>query len=700
MINNTSDFRVDTYKPVLNIENAADLLGISKATVRNWIKSGQLPAHNKNNSYFFYRADIEKIKSKLLSGELEKLNKRANKIKAKRRFIPEEHFKAQTNLDEFNSIINFIQNNNIKTTMALFLLSLNFLKKEKLLLKINFQDIEKGRELLFANKQIQKEINSWLLDFRSEITKSHFSFLLNCKLPEQRDILGVFYQSLLYEGAKSQSGSYYTPSNRVNDIIKDYVKKDSKVLDPCCGTGQFLLAFADIVENPLNIYGIDYDKTAVRIARLNLLIRFKNKKFAPNIFLKNTLFDIESEDLFNFHNSKDTNSEDLFNFHSSKDTNSEDLFNFHNSKDTNSEDLFNFHNSKDIKDFDVIATNPPWGVHFSKAEAKRLKKLYPQITSMESFSYFLIKSLRWLRRSGVVSFILPESVLNVRTHKDIREMILKTAQIKKIIYLNRIFKNVFTPVIRLDLEKNSKKTKPTTIYNTNKKYKARQIKWMSNHDFIFDIHSSNFDSKIIEKIYKTKHTTLKNQASWALGIVTGNNKRFITAESKPGFEPIYKGKDIKKFILDKPSSYIQFQPEKFQQTAPEKKYRAKEKLIYKFISKNLIFAYDNHKRLTLNSANILIPEIPDYPIKVIASLFNSSLYQFLFQKKFSSIKILRSHIEELPLPLWDKKTFSKIIKLADQVIKNQSKWQELDSYITNKFSLLKKEKNYLNEEKQ
>ena len=347
MINNTSDFRIEAYKPVLNIESVADLLGISKATVRNWIKSGQLPAHNKNNSCFFYRADIEKIKSNLLSGELEKLNKRANKIKAKRRFIPGEHFTAQTSLDEFNSIINFIQKNNIKTTIALFLLSLNFLKKESLLLTIKFQDIEKGRELLFVNKQIQEEINSWLLDFRSKIMKSHFSFLLNCKLPKQRDILGVFYQSLLYEGAKSQSGSYYTPSNRVNDIINNYVKKDSKVLDPCCGTGQFLLAFSDVVENPLNIYGIDYDKTAVRIARLNLLIRFKNKNFSPNIFCKNTLFDIDNEDLFNFHN------------------------------------------SKNIKAFDVIATNPPWGVHFSKAEAKRLKKFYPQITSRSLFLIFL-----------------------------------------------------------------------------------------------------------------------------------------------------------------------------------------------------------------------------------------------------------------------------------------------------------------------
>ena len=657
MVNNAPDFIVDTHKEILNIENVADILGISTATVRNWIKSGQLPAYNKNNNHFFYRTDIEKIKSKLLSGELEKLTKRANKIKAKRTFIPEEHIKAQINLDKFNHVINFIQKNNIKTTTALFLLSLNLLKKEKILLTINFQDIEKDKELLFTNKQIQEEINSWLLDIGSENIKPHFSFLLDCKLPEQKDILGIFYQSLLFEGKKSQSGSYYTPSNIVNDIVKDYVKKDYKVLDPCCGTGQFLLAIADIVENPLNIYGIDYDKTAVRIARINILIRFKNRHFEPNILCKNTLFDVGNDELFNFHD------------------------------------------NRDIKDFDVVATNPPWGVHFSKAEIKRLKKLYPQINSFESFSYFLIKSLSLLGCSGVVSFILPESILNVRAHKDIREIILKTAQVKKVIYFNRIFKNVFTPVIRLDLEKNSKKIKQTAIHNINKKYKVQQIKWMSNHDFIFDIHSNNFDFKIIDKIYKTKHTTLKDKASWALGIVTGNNKKFIIAESKPGFEPIYKGKDIKKFILDKPSSYIQFQPEKFQQVAPEEKYRAKEKLIYKFISKNLIFAYDDHKRLTLNSANILTPEIPDYPIKVIAGLFNSSLYQFLFQKKFSSIKVLRSHIEDLPLPLWDKKTLSTITKLVDKVMQNQSKFHELDNYITNKFLLSEKEKNYINKEK-
>ncbi len=358
-------------------------------------------------------------------------------------------------------------------------------------------------------------------------------------------------------------------------------------------------------------------------------------------------------------------------------------------------DLFSFHKDKDIKNFDVIATNPPWGASFSRAEIKQLKSLYPQISSFESFSYFLKKSFSLLGTDGVISFLLPESILNVCLHKDIREFILKTAQIKKIVYLHRVFKYVFTPVIRLDLEKTNKNAKQTVIQNIDKKYKVRQIKWMSNHDFIFDIHSNKLDSKIIDKIYKTKHMTLKNNASWALGIVTGNNKKFIIPKNKSGFEPIYLGKDIKKFVLAEPSHYIRFQPKKFQQTAPEYKYRAKEKLIYKFISNKLIFAYDNQKRLTLNSANILIPKIPDYPIKVILALFNSSLYQFLFQKKFSSIKVLRSHISALPLPLWDKKTFSKMVRLVDKILQNKNKIQELDNYITHKFKLTKKEISYI-----
>ncbi len=639
---------------VLNIESAATFLGISTATVRNWVKCGYLQSLGENTRYFFHKKDVENVKSKILNGDLEKLNKRANKAKADRTFAPDEYVQDKAEFEKLNSIVAFVKSQNIDLFLALLFVSLNLLEKEKIISAVNIDDVIQKKDLPITNGQIKEEIKSWLSEIKSDTIKENFSFLLNCDIPKQRDILGFLYQSLLIEGQKSQSGSYYTPSNIVDKIIAEYVKKDSKVLDPCCGTGQFLLAFADVVENPSNIYGIDFDQIAVRIARLNILIKFKNKDFAPNIVCKNTLFNIGNYDLFSL-------------------------------------------NDENIRDFDVIATNPPWGVHFSKSDLEKLKKLYPIISSFESFSYFLKKSIDLLRDKGTISFILPESILNVKTHKDIREIILKNTKIEKIVYLDRVFKNVFTPVIRLDLRKGQSKNDKVKIQKENESYEVEQLRWLNNQDYIFDIHANGFDAEIIKKVYRTENTTLENKADWALGIVTGNNKKFISSEQKEGFEPIYKGKDVEKFALNNPSSFVQFTPGKFQQVAPTEKYRTKEKLIYRFISKYLVFAYDNKQRLTLNSANVVIPKIPDYPIKVIAALLNSSLYQFIFQKKFSSIKVLRSHIEQMPLPLWDKKTLSEITKMVDEAIKGNNNFEKLDNYIMDKFILSSKEKNYIKE---
>lgn len=638
-------------KNVIDLEKTASFLGISTATVRNWVKCGHLQTYTDNKRYFFHLSDIENVKTNIINGNLDKLNGRANKSKAERTFIPDEYLQDGVKVDDITKIINFVSENNITIPLALLLLSLNSLQKEKIISNITIQNLI-SKNLVFTNKQIGEEIRAWLSEIKNSEIRSEHAFLLNCTIPKQRDALGFLYQSLQLEGKKSQSGSYYTPEAIVKEITKDYTKKDSKILDPCCGTGQFLLAFADVIENPKNIYGVDIDEIAVRIARLNILIKYKDQNFAPNIVCKNTLFEIGNYDLFSL-------------------------------------------NDENIRDFDVVATNPPWGVHFSKSDIDRLKTSFPEITSLESFSFFLKKSIDLLHDEGIISFILPESILNVKTHKDIREIILKNTHIKKVSYLNRVFKNVFTPVIRLDLKKSKKENGQIEICKENEAYTAEQSKWKNNPDFIFDIHANGFDTDIIDKIYNVRHTTLSGQADWALGIVTGNNEAYIANDKREGFEEIYKGKDVERFILGKPSNYIHFTPEKFQQVAPIEKYRAKEKLIYRFISKYLVFAYDNKQKLTLNSANIVIPKIQNYPIKVIAALLNSSLYQFIFQKKFSSIKVLRSHIEQMPLPLWSEKTFDSIIKFADQTIKNNDKFGVLDDYIMKQYSLSAEEINYI-----
>jgi len=85
---------------------------------------------------------------------------------------------------------------------------------------------------------------------------------------------------------------------------------------------------------------------------------------------------------------------------------------------------------------------------------------------------------------------------------------------------------------------------------------------------------------------------------------------------------------------------------------------------------------------TLNSANILIPKI-NYPIKVIAVLLNSKLYQDIYEKKFNSLKILKSQIQELPLPILDKTEYAKIEKLFDKFNNNEISKDTIDTYIFN-----------------
>lgn len=401
------------------------------------------------------------------------------------------------------------------------------------------------------------------------------------------------------EGSKNQKGSYYTPTNLTKDIT-DKIKEDVKILDPCCGTGSFLLSVAKKIKNPQNIYGYDLDENACFIAKINLIVEFKNIEFMPQIFHKDFLLEDNLR-----------------------------------------------------QDFDVIATNPPWGA----VTSPEYKKLYPLIASKESFSYFILKSEKFLHKNGIAYFVLPESILNVKVHKDIRQFILKNYQIVEIKNIGRAFSGVLSKVVVLTLSK-QKSNENISIKINEKEYKINPKYYLKNTNNIFSI-IDNFDVNLLKKIYSHPHQTLDNSSIWAIGIVTGNNKKYISANKNLG-EKIYSGKNILKNKISDSENYINYTRENFQQVAPENIYRAKEKLVYKFISKKLIFAYDNKQRLFLNSANILIPKLENYTIKDVMTFLNSTLFQYIYTKKFNELKVLKGNLMELPFPVFDKKKYKKL----------------------------------------
>lgn len=311
--------------------------------------------------------------------------------------------------------------------------------------------------------------------------------------------------------------------------------------------------------------------------------------------------------------------------------------------------------------FDLVITNPPWGAHLTDLES--LRSVYPHIHSKESFSFFLEKGLRLLHRGGVLSFLLPEAALHVKAHSDIRRILLNSSSVLGVKKLGRIFPGVFTEVVRLDVQKKC----PRPVVATP--------------DFAIHAGAGRQERALLNKMHDVPRVLLKDNAEWALGIVTGDNACHLRTRKRQGWEAVVRGSDVLRFSLRPARHYLRFKPENFQQTAPIHLYRAPEKLIYRFISKELVFAYDNAQTLTLNSANSVIPKIAGYPIGTVMALFNSTPYQFLFQKKFSSIKVLRSHLESLPLPLWPASVLSRLNGLATSLAKGRSPRKRLEIYL-------------------
>lgn len=490
-----------------------------------------------------------------------------------------------------------------------------------------------------AYKKIHRIINKkgkeWFYEQYSHLKLNDSLFSL--AIPDAQEFLGTVYQSLLTEGEKNKRGSYYTPRHIVEQMISNFnFDNNQKIIDPACGSGAFLLSLS--CENPNLIYGVDNDPIAVMITCANLLFKYSTIDFLPNIIEMDFL---SAPSLFDAKEQQD------------------------------------FRNMK----FDYIVTNPPWG------SAKRSGLVHNNLFSDELFSCFLFESLNRLKTNGYLSFLLPYSFLNVKNHSNIRKYIYEHCCIEKITSYPNVFSNVITEFVSVSIS--NKARNDCFVFADNEK-NERQIKYKKTPSYTIDMNTDK-DNEIIRRVRKKGEFTL-SKSIWGLGIVTGDNKNKLFDMQIEGSEPIYTGKEVKSFVLSNPRKYVVYDRTNFQQAAKDEIYRAKEKLIYKFISKKLVFAYDDKQSLCLNSANILIPNIPSLSIKSVMALLNSKLYQFIYAKSFGQIKILKGNICELKFP---KLTSLEDKELSDLVFSDK---EMIDAWIYDYYSISLEEQLYIEKE--
>jgi SAM-dependent methyltransferase len=624
---------------------AARLLNVSAGTVNNWVRHGYLTRARKG----YLRRDVIRLKKQLAAGTIDRLNQRANRLRLRRTVTPFEYAGSAELAAQAEKIRALFAGGNLDPERALFVLT------ARLLVLRNEVRIRDGNHLFSARaftnwrrSSLRAEMTDWL----RELDKSgsydpepgYADIFSALDRVDHDDIPGVIYQSLLLEGRRSGQGLYYTPADLLDGVFEGR-RPAGRFLDPCCGTGQFLLYAARRGRyRPEDLYGLDLDPVAVRLARINLLLAFAGREFSPRIFRADFL-DPETAPC------------------------------------------------RDQR-FGMIATNPPWGAAFSPDRRKALKSAYPFISSGESFSFFLAAALDVLENNGRLTFILPESFSNIRAHGDIRSRLLSLATLTGVTFLGRRFTGVQSPVIRIDVKKTApaKTARTRVILESGQVHAVPQARFLENRHGTIDARLTETEAAVIKRIYDFPHVTLKGAADWGLGIVTGDNRKYLSDKCRDGMEPVFRGKDIAPYRLNPPGAFLRFTPERFQQTAPEGRYRASEKLVYRFISSRLVFACDNSGSLTLNSANILIPKIAGYPVKAVLGVLNSRVCGFVFAKKFQTHRILRGDLETLPLPLLGAERLKALAELADRATAGEDAGPAIDDLIMTGLALTEEQR--------
>lgn len=607
-------------KNLLTFDEAQKALSISPATLRNWVRLGKIEYITENGQPYFFADVIQNFAqcAPLLKARRNKTQKTGTHLAAG--YLENSPVNVQT-AETILAHCTDCSETEIRLILAGFAVKLLRRRAGLPESAVTADDVLAAKNAYGAYAPLVEQLAGDADEiFRRE--KVDLCLSLPVEWHAYEDFLGFLYLSLKNLAARKVQGMYFTPSAAAEKLLDSLpaLTGGKTLCDPCCGSGNFLLKALKRGARINDLRGMDTDALCVAAARFNLAL---------------SAFPCTEETIKNIQ---------------------ENVV------------CADFLKQKDRAQLDFIAGNPPWGSTFSaKARAALESRFFcAEKKGADACDLFTEKALRALRPGGTLAFVLPQAVLTVEAHRRLREYLYENAAVTHAVYLDNAFCGVTCPCVLLTLQKDSAPL-PCRCEKDGQAYTVQP----RPARFAFLLHAADEDCAILEKSENVPCVYLKAGCTFALGIVTGDNRRLVLEHPEDGAEPVLRGSNVLPFACAAPQRWLHFAPQHFQQTAPEKIYRAEEKIVYNFIGRRVRFALDREKRLTLNSCNILLPKLDGIDTAYLLAVLNSSFTAFYLQKRFASLKLLRRHLESVPIAKADEDAQKKIARWAEPFINRQ-----------------------------
>ena len=297
-------------------------------------------------------------------------------------------------------------------------------------------------------------------NYIEEYTKESIDYLKNTDIKKRKKL-----------------GQYFTPKSIRELLLSKLPKKDNAdILDPACGSGEFLLSCKKYFKNPI-LYGFDIDKKLINIS----------SKLVKNASIKNF-------------------------------------------------DFLNININK--KKYDYIIGNPPYFELKLNEEIK--KKYFDIIKGrVNIFSLFIKTGLDLLKDGGYLAYVVPPSMNNGAYFSKLREYIIKNSSLEYLHIIDGAdnFHFASQKVMLIILKKtNSKKSSKyifkkngITIFTEDKNFLNKSYKnTISLKDIGYTVKTGN----IIWNEHKEKLTNDKNNSTLLIWASNINNGKIIIGYTK------------------------------------------------------------------------------------------------------------------------------------------------------------------------